>query len=79
MHAQYTIQVKAEQSDLFVMGDVKKINTNIVSNLSRIVAQLGMRFLTPFMNGRSNLRSRQTISTPQSQHYVSWSWYPVIS
>ncbi len=41
MHAQYTIQVKAEQSDLFIMGDVKKINNNIISNLSRIVAQLG--------------------------------------
>eukprot|EP00029_Vermamoeba_vermiformis_P013262 TRINITY_DN8178_c0_g1_i1.p1 TRINITY_DN8178_c0_g1~~TRINITY_DN8178_c0_g1_i1.p1 ORF type:complete len:1000 (+),score=270.50 TRINITY_DN8178_c0_g1_i1:144-3143(+) len=40
MHAQYTIQVKAEQNDLFIMGDVKKINNTIISNLSRIVAQL---------------------------------------
>jgi hypothetical protein len=40
MHAQYMIQVKAEQNDLFIMGDVKKINNSIISNLSRIVAQL---------------------------------------
>ena len=53
MHAQYTIQVKAEQNDLFIMGDVKKINNNIISNLSRIVAQLGNYFL--FVLSRSDL------------------------
>lgn len=59
MHAQYMIQVKAEQNDLFIMGDVKKINNNIISNLSRIVAQLGKYFLFVLSRADLTLESRR--------------------